>query len=138
MGEAGELDADEAMRLYEHYAVDRTAGRDAYVSQARRETGYSVDRRAEEDGKVRLGKYVTTEHETITEPVETERVVVERGPADGSRSPRAEIGEEIAEVASTRTRSMPRKDVVDKETVTGPQGAAGIRRPHASGAGRWP
>ena len=144
VGEGGELDADEELRLYEHYHIDRDAGVDAYTHEKRKTAGYNVDRRIDKDykvekhtddaavtrreeelkvdthkekaGKVRLRKYVTTENETVTVPVEKERVVVEREPASGKGS-KGDIGDEVAEMTVHEDKVDARKEVVDKETV---------------------
>lgn len=145
VGEGGELDANEEMRLYGHYHIDRDAGVDAYTSERRKGAGYDVDRRPDTDyqvenrgddasvtrreeelnvdthreatGKVRLRKYVTTEQETITVPVEKERIVVERDSADASSTSKGEIGEEVAEMTVHEDKVDARKEVIDKETV---------------------
>lgn len=134
--------ADE-IRLYEHYHIDPTGGGDAYVAKQRAQHGYAVDRRADQDfdveeaaltrreeelkvdthseetGKVRLRKYVTTEQETITVPVEKEHVVVEREPASGTstKSASGEIGEEVAEMTVHEDRVDAETQVVDKEEI---------------------
>jgi uncharacterized protein (TIGR02271 family) len=138
----GELSADEERRLYEHYHIDPIGGRDAYVAKQRTKKGYDTGRRfdrdfdvdeaaltrreeelqvgthREETGKVRLRKYVTTEQETITVPVEKEHVVVERENASGSATRgTGEIGDETVEMTLHEDRVDTDKRVVDKETV---------------------
>ena len=136
----GEISPAEEERLYTHYHIDRSGGRDSYVSEARPSQGYDVSRRAdegysvddaaitrreeeldvgthrEETGKVRLRKYVTTEHETITVPVEKEHVVVEREAASGT-STGTDLGDEDVEMTVHEDVVDVDKRVVDKETV---------------------
>jgi uncharacterized protein (TIGR02271 family) len=143
VGDAGALDADEERRLYEHYHIDTAAGRDAYVTEERTRYGYDISRRAdegydidlrdeaamtrreeevdvgtrrEETGRVRLRKYVTTEQETVTVPVEKERVVVETEPAHGT-STTGDLRDEEAEIVVHEDKVDVDKRVVDKETV---------------------
>ena len=139
----GRLSSADERRLYEHYHIDPNGGRDAYVNQQRTQHGYDVGRRAdqgydvdeaavtrreeelnvdthrEETGKVRLRKYVTTEQETVTVPVEKEHVVVEREPVSGrsTTTGSGEIGEETAEMTVHEDRVDADKRVVDKEEV---------------------
>lgn len=140
VGDAGELTVDDETRLYSHYHIDPSGGRDSYTSQERRAHGYDPSRRADEGydvdeaaitrreeqldvgthrkeaGTVRLRKYVTTEHETVTVPVEKERIVVEREPASGT-SETTELGDESIEMTAHEEEVDVDKRVVDKETV---------------------
>jgi uncharacterized protein (TIGR02271 family) len=139
VGEDRALEMDEERRLYEHYQIDLTGGAAAYFAEDRRSQGYEVDRRADDGyevdeaaltrreeelevgthtesaGKVRLRKYVTTEMETVTVPVQKEKVVVERTPADGTSS--GEIGDEEVEMELHEDVIDVDKHIVDKETV---------------------
>jgi uncharacterized protein (TIGR02271 family) len=147
VGEDRPLEVDEERRLYEHYQIDLTGGADAYFAEERQSHGYQVDRRADDGyevdeaaltrreeelevgkhkesaGKVRLRKYVTTEMETVTVPVEKERVVVERESASGKTSGKSsgkssgKIGDESVEMELEEDVIDVDKRVVDKETV---------------------
>lgn len=154
VGEGGELDQDEEQRLYRHYQIDATGGRDAYMADERRTHGYEVGRRADEGyqvdeaaltrreeelqvgthkesaGKVRLRKYVVTEQETITVPVQKERVVLEREPASGTST--GQIGDEVVEIDLQEDVIDVDKRVVDKETVrAGKQQVTDTEKVHA-------
>jgi stress response protein YsnF len=158
----GELSPDEERALYEHYersdydewtdeSEDRTGGLTARDSdRAPRELGdASTDDamiRSEEDlrvgterravGRARLRKYVTTEQETRTVPVEREDARVVREPITDENVDQAMSGPEIAEaehevtlhadepVVEKRVEPKERvrleKDVqADEETVSG-------------------
>ncbi len=154
VGEGGELTEDEEQRLYRHYQIDATGGRDAYVAEDRRQHGYEVGRRADEGyqvdeaaltrreeelqvgthkesaGKVRLRKYVVTEQETVTVPVHKERVVLEREPASGTST--GTIGDEVVEIDLQEDVIDVDKRVVDKETVrAGKQQVTDTEKVHA-------
>ena len=148
VGDGNHLPEDDERRLYEHYSIPMDAtGRERYTHDSRRDAGYDTSTRAdegyevdqaavtrheeelragtrtEETGKVRLRKYVTTEHETMTVPVEKERVVVERTDVDGrgDNAPvdagEGRIGEEVAEVPVREEKVVSEKDTVAKEQV---------------------
>ena len=139
VGEDRALEVDEERRLYEHYQIDLTGGAAAYFADDRRDQGYQVDPRADDGyevdeaaltrreeelqvgthtettGKVRLRKYVTTEMETVTVPVQKERIVVERTPASGTST--GDIADEAVEMEVHEDVIDVDKRVVDKETI---------------------
>ena len=154
VGEGGELELEEEQRLYRHYQIDASGGRDAYMAEERRTHGYEVGRRADEGyevdeasitrreeelevgthresaGKVRLRKYVVTEQETVTVPVQKERVVLEREPASGTST--GQIGDEVIEVDLQEDVIDVDKRVVDKETIrAGKQQVTDTEKVHA-------
>lgn len=80
------------------------------ASVVRSEEDVHVGTQRREAGKVRLRKYVVTEHVTKTVPVQHEEVRVEREPITGETTD-AQIGEDEAEVTLHKDEV-----VVDKET----------------------
>ncbi|MGH2577862.1 MAG: YsnF/AvaK domain-containing protein, partial [Actinomycetota bacterium] len=88
-----------------------------------------------ERGRVRLSKYVTTEHEQVTVPVQREEVRVEREPITDANLDAATSGpaisEEEHEVVLREEEPVVEKRVVptervhlDKDTVTGEERVA--------------
>jgi uncharacterized protein (TIGR02271 family) len=154
------LDRDEEQRLYEYYGlsysqwegtgtgtgydtgVDRgvvgndTSGPETDTAMTRSEEHLEAGTVNEEAGRVRLRKYVTTETESQTVPVQKERAVIEREPVTGSNIDQALDGPEISEeehevvlheeraVADTVVEPVERvrlgtETVQEQETVTG-------------------
>ncbi|MCE0763140.1 PRC and DUF2382 domain-containing protein [Pseudonocardia kujensis] len=83
---------------------------DAAVTRS--EERLRVSTESEETGRVRLRKYVVTEEQNVTVPVQHEEVRLEREPVrDGAGSGRASIGEDEQEITLHAERP-----VVDKKT----------------------
>jgi uncharacterized protein (TIGR02271 family) len=151
----GHLSEAEEQELWRHYGLDyeagyQTAGRapagtDAggYDREAtgrddamtRSEEELRVDTQARERGRVRLRKYVTTEQEQVTVPVQREQVRVEREPVTDANVDAAMAGPDISEAEHEVTlreeepvvekRTVPKERVrLDKETVTGEEQVA--------------
>jgi uncharacterized protein (TIGR02271 family) len=114
----GHLSPSDEQRLYEYYGLgyDQPAGRhhddDGDVDGAvghdtsgpttddamtRSEERLDVGTRSEEAGRVRLRKYVETEHVQTTVPVQRERAVIEREPITDANFDAATSGPEISE-----------------------------------------
>lgn len=107
------LSVDEEHGLFRYYEVDYPGSSDSDSDEAsvvRSEEDVHVGTERREAGKVRLRKYVVTEHVTKTVPVQREEVRVEREPIAGD-SHGAEIGDDAAEVTLHEEEV-----VVDKET----------------------
>jgi uncharacterized protein (TIGR02271 family) len=99
-------------------------------AMTRSEEELRVGTEAHERGRVRLRKYVTTEQEQVTVPVQREEVRVEREPITDANIDAATSGPEISEaeheVVLREERPVVEKEVVprervrlDKDTVTG-------------------
>jgi uncharacterized protein (TIGR02271 family) len=119
----GHMGRDEEKRLYDYYGMTYT--KDASQDVAGHDTGRGVDESAsagydtsgpstddamtrseervdvgkttEEAGRVRLRKYVTTEQETHTVPVRTERAVLEREPVTEGNVDAATSGPDLSD-----------------------------------------
>ncbi|CAN5468316.1 PRC and DUF2382 domain-containing protein [soil metagenome] len=74
-----------------------TSGPNTVDAVTRSEERLDVGTTAEETGRVRLRKYVTTEQETHTVPVRTERAVLEREPVTEGNVDQATSGADISE-----------------------------------------
>jgi uncharacterized protein (TIGR02271 family) len=147
----GQLSEAEERQLWRHYGLDydatdrdlprrrRTTGRDTVGRDASGPTTDDAMTRSEEElrvgtaererGRVRLRKYVTTEHVEQTVPVQRERVRVEREPITDANLNAATSGPDISEADHevvlreeepvVEKRVVPRERVrLDKETVT--------------------
>jgi uncharacterized protein (TIGR02271 family) len=145
------LSEAEEQQLWRHYGLDydatdrdlprrrRTTGRDTVGRDASGPTTDDAMTRSEEElrvgtaererGRVRLRKYVTTEHVEQTVPVQRERVRVEREPITDANLNAATSGPDISEADHevvlreeepvVEKRVVPRERVrLDKETVT--------------------
>jgi sporulation protein YlmC with PRC-barrel domain len=79
-----ELSRDEEQALYRHYGLDySTGGRDASDdAMTRSEEEVDVRTEARPRERLRLKKYVVTEHVTKTVPVRREKIAVEREPVE--------------------------------------------------------
>jgi uncharacterized protein (TIGR02271 family) len=151
------LSEAEEQRLWRHYGLDydatdrdlprrrRTTGRDTVGRDAsgprtddamtRSEEELRVGTTQRERGRVRLRKYVTTEQEQVTVPVQRERVRVEREPITDANLDAATSGPDISEAEHevvlreeepvVEKRVVPRERVrLDKDTVTGEERVA--------------
>jgi uncharacterized protein (TIGR02271 family) len=161
--DAPRIDADqhlseaEEQRLWRHYGLDydatdrdlprrrRTTGRDTVGRDASGPTTDDAMTRSEEElrvgttqrerGRVRLRKYVTTEHVEQAVPVRRERVRVEREPITDANLDAATSGPDISEAEHevvlreeepvVEKQVVPRERVrLDKDTVTGEERVA--------------
>jgi uncharacterized protein (TIGR02271 family) len=137
------LSEAEEQQLWRHYGLDydttdrdlpkrrRTTGRDRVGrdtsgpttddAMTRSEEELRVDTTQRERGRVRLRKYVTTEQEQVTVPVQRERVRVEREPITDANLAAAtsgpDISEEEHEVVLREEEPVVEKRVVPKERV---------------------
>jgi uncharacterized protein (TIGR02271 family) len=154
----GQLSQDEEAELYRHYGLDYsehrsdsglaagtdrdadadtdhgTVGRDTSgpttdQAMTRSEEELRVGTQTRETGRVRLRKYVTTEQQQVTVPVQREEVRVERQPITDANRGAATSGPDISEEEHEVTlheeevvvdkRAVPRERVrLDTETVT--------------------
>jgi uncharacterized protein (TIGR02271 family) len=145
----GSLSQDEEAELYRHYGLDYsehrsdsglpdgtddTVGRDVSGpttddAMTRSEEELSVGTQTREAGRARLRKYVVTEHQQMTVPVQREEVRVERQPITDANLDAATSGPAISEEEHEVTlreetpvvekRVVPRERVrLDTETVT--------------------
>jgi uncharacterized protein (TIGR02271 family) len=98
-----------------------TSGPNTDDAMTRSEERVDVGTTQEEAGRVRLRKYVTTEQETHTVPVRTERAVIEREPVTGDNvgaaTSGADLSEEEHEVVLNRERAVVDKTVEPVERV---------------------
>ncbi|WP_432941584.1 DUF2382 domain-containing protein [Kribbella sp. CA-253562] len=160
----GHLSPEDEQRLYEYYGLDYdgsaglgydqsgdlgydrddtagavgrdTSGPTTDDAMTRSEERLDVGTRSEEAGRVRLRKYVETEHVQTTVPVQRERAVVEREPITADNFDAATSGPEISEeehevvlheekpVVSTHAEPVERvrlgkEQRTDQETVSG-------------------
>jgi uncharacterized protein (TIGR02271 family) len=145
----GSLSQDEEAELYRHYGLDYsehrsdsglpagtddTVGRDTSgpatdQAMTRSEEELRVGTQSRERGRARLRKYVTTETQQVTVPVQREEVRVEREPISDANLDHATSGPAISEEehevtlheeeAVVEKRVVPRERVrLDKDTVT--------------------
>jgi uncharacterized protein (TIGR02271 family) len=129
---AGERDRDDD-GVYDD-VQDRAVGRDTSGpttddAMTRSEEELRVGTQARERGRARLRKYVTTETQTVTVPVQREEVRVEREPITDANLDAATSGPDISEEEHEVTlreeevvvdkRAVPKERVrLDTETVT--------------------
>jgi len=146
------LSEAEERQLWRHYGLDydrtdrrRATGPDAVGRDTSGPTTDDAMTRSEEElrvgttqrerGRVRLRKYVTTEHVQQTVPVQRERVRVEREPITDANLDAATSGPDISEEEHevvlheeqpvVEKRVVPRERVrLDKDTVTGEERVA--------------
>jgi uncharacterized protein (TIGR02271 family) len=150
----GQLSQDEEAELYRHYGLDYsehrsdsglpagtpdhtrddTVGRDVSGpttddAMTRSEEELQVGTQTREAGRARLRKYVVTEEQQVTVPVQREEVRVEREPITDANLDAATSGPAISEEEHEVTlheetpvvekRAVPRERVrLDKDTVT--------------------
>lgn len=101
---------------------DRDRGRttdDAEVTLSEERLNVGTEER--EAGHVRLRKYVTTEEEQVTVPVQKEKLVAEREPVEGRSAGRIDDSAHQDETITLREE----RPVVDKETVDVEKGRVG-------------
>jgi hypothetical protein len=86
-----ELTPDEEEALYRHYGREQTSARERTGDDAMTRSEEEVDIRAEPRPRerVRLKKYVVTEHVTKKVPVRREKIAVEREPVEDEESENA-------------------------------------------------
>jgi uncharacterized protein (TIGR02271 family) len=127
----GQLSQDEEARLYEHYGVSQSDGRDTNGHDTSGPTTDDAMTRSEEElrvgkvererGRARLRKYVVTEQVTQTVPVKREEVRLEREPITDGNVDQAldgpEISEEEHEVVLHEEEPVVEKRTVPKERV---------------------
>jgi uncharacterized protein (TIGR02271 family) len=139
----GELNEEEVARLYRHYGLDygttSTRERDLTTGEgtiARDTSGPETDTamtRSEEQlhvgktrneaagGRVRLRKYVVTDQETVSVPVEREVARIEREPITGANRDAAysgpDLSDEEAEITLSEEQVQVDKTTVPKERV---------------------
>jgi len=137
----GHLSEQEEQELWRHYGLDYderddrdTVGRDTSgpttdQAMTRSEEELRVGTTQREAGRARLRKYVTTEQQTVTVPVQREEVRVEREPITDANLEDATSGPAISEEEHEVTlhqeqvvvdkRAVPKERVrMDTETVT--------------------
>jgi uncharacterized protein (TIGR02271 family) len=148
-GGDGNLSQDDEAALYRHYGLDYsehrsdsglpagtddTVGRDVSGpttddAMTRSEEELQVGTQTRERGRARLRKYVTTEQQQVTVPVQREEVRVEREPITDANLDAATSGPAISEEEHEVTlreeevvvdkRAVPKERVrLDTETVT--------------------
>jgi len=93
----------------------------------RSEERLSVDKERVATGKARLRKYIVTENQTVTVPVEREEVRLEREPITDANVGNALDGPDLSEEEHEVTLTEERP-VVNKETVP-VEPSASTRRP---------
>jgi uncharacterized protein (TIGR02271 family) len=135
----GQLSQDDEAELYRHYGLDYsehrsdsghdTSGPTTDEAMTRSEEELRVGTETRERGRARLRKYVTTEQQTVTVPVQREEVRVEREPITDANLDAATSGPAISEEEHEVTlheetpvvekQAVPRERVrLDTETVT--------------------
>ena len=137
----GHLSEQEEQELWRHYGLDYddrddrdTVGRDTSgpttdQAMTRSEEELRVGTTQREAGRARLRKYVTTEQQTVTVPVQREEVRVEREPITDANLEDATSGPAISEEEHEVTlhqeqvvvdkRAVPKERVrIDTETIT--------------------
>ncbi len=118
----GHLSAEDEESLYRHYRTgsDRSETT-SDEGMTRSEERLHVELESHEVGRVRLRKWVDTEHVTQTVPVKRDYVTVEREPigdADLDReSTGGEISEEVQEIVLTEERPVVTTETVPIERV---------------------
>ncbi len=130
--DAGHLSPQEEGRLFEHYGRgDDTGFSDIRVpagtspdvpgersdsAMTRSEEQLRVGTESREAGRARLRKYIVTEQQTVTVPVQREEVRVEREPITETNREAAGAGPELSE-AEHEVVLHEEKVVVDKQAV---------------------
>jgi uncharacterized protein (TIGR02271 family) len=144
----GHLSEAEEQRLWRHYGLDdRTEGRESAgpttdAAMTRSEEELRVGTQTRERGRARLRKYVVTEAQQVTVPVQREEVRVEREPITDAKLDAATRGPAISEDTHevvlreeevvVDKRAVPKERVrLDTETVTEErQVAEEVRKEH--------
>lgn len=129
---------DHGVDVHDH-AVDRDVDFDGTAIMTAAEERLNVGTEQVEAGRARLRKYVTTEQQTITVPVEKEVLRVEREAVTGDTR-RTRIGEddEVEDIVLREERPVVSKEVhetervrVGKETITEPEQVSGeVKKEH--------
>jgi uncharacterized protein (TIGR02271 family) len=135
----GALSQEEEAQLYRHYGLDYSetdsgnghdvSGPTTDDAMTRSEEELRVGTTRREAGRARLRKYVVTEEETVTVPVQREEVRVEREPITDANIDDATDGPAISDEEHevvlhedepvVETRAVPKERVrMDKDTVT--------------------
>ena len=129
-GTTGDTDTARATTYEDRDTVGRdTSGPTTDDAMTRSEEELQVDTTQRERGRARLRKYVTTEQEQVTVPVQREEVRVEREPITDANIDAATSGPAISEEEHEVTlreeevvvdkRAVPRERVrLEKDTVT--------------------
>ena len=130
----GHLSEAEEQQLWRHYGLDydTTDGQTTDDAMTRSEEELRVGTAQRERGRVRLRKYVTTEQQQVTVPVQREEVRVEREPITDANVDAATDGPAISEEEHevtlmeeqvvTEKRAVPKERVrLEKDTVTDEQ-----------------
>jgi uncharacterized protein (TIGR02271 family) len=116
-GTAGYADSDRSTTYDDRDTVGRdVSGPTTDEAMTRSEEELQVGTQARERGRVRLRKYVTTEQEQLTVPVQREEVRVEREPITDANLDAATSGPEISE-AEHEVTLREEEPVVEKRTV---------------------
>jgi uncharacterized protein (TIGR02271 family) len=126
----GHLSEQEEQELYRHYGLDDGGGYEAAETTSDDDTDDAMTRSEEElqvgtqtreRGRARLRKYVTTEEQTVTVPVQREEVRLEREPITDANldaaTSGADISEEQHEVVLREEEPVVEKRVVPRERV---------------------
>jgi uncharacterized protein (TIGR02271 family) len=134
----GELSEKEEDDLYRHYGVaqnttrdrsaevDRSSGHDTSGpntddAMTRSEEELRVGTESHETGRVRLKKWVETEHQNVSVPVRKEKVRLEREPVDDANVDAAMSGPDLSdeehEIVLSEEEVVVDKKVVPKERV---------------------
>lgn len=127
--EAGHLSQEEENRLFEHYGrgydtgyaetrptTASSPGRDTDSAMTRSEEQLRVGTESREAGRARLRKYIVTEQQTVTVPVQREEVRLEREPITETNREAAMSGPELSE-AEHEVVLHEEQVVVDKRAV---------------------
>lgn len=146
-GTAGTAATTGAAGTHEHSVGHDTSGPNTDDAMTRSEEHLDVGTAREEAGRVRLRKYVTTEQETVTVPVQKERAVLETEPVTGGNRDEAlsgpDISEEEHEVVLQEERPVVGKTTepvervrLGKETVTDEETVSeDVRKEHIEAEG---
>jgi uncharacterized protein (TIGR02271 family) len=114
---AGTAEYADADRTYDRDTVGRdVSGPTTDAAMTRSEEELAVGTTQRERGRVRLRKYVTTEQEQVTVPVQREEVRVEREPITDANLDAATSGPDISE-AEHEVTLREEEPVVEKRTV---------------------
>jgi len=92
-----------------------------------REEHLTTQKHAEKTGDVRVRKEVRTEHKTVTVPVETEEVVIERRPVSGRKTNGSVKSEEIRIPVKEERVTVGKETVVKEEVTVGKRKVQGTK-----------
>ncbi len=101
------------------YDRNRVANTDGNLEMTRSEERLNVGKEQVETGRVRLRKYVTTDQQTVSVPVQKEVLSVERTPVEGGQTtgPIGESGDQVEEIVLREERPVVSKETVAVENV---------------------